>query len=59
MLWNIICFFLVTQTVWEIASNAKSDVKRSDGEDGLDEVRFELVTDLCDKSQEKYKTSIW
>ena len=53
MLWNIICFFLVTLTIWEIASNAESDVKRSDGEDGLDEVRFELVADLYDKSQEK------
>ena len=42
----------MTLTIWEIASNAKSDVKRSDGEDGLDEVRFELVTDLYDKSQE-------
>ena len=46
-------FFLVTLTIGEIASNAKSDVKRSDGEDGLDEVRFELVADLYDKSQEK------
>ena len=45
-----VLFFLVTLTVWEVASNAKSDVKRGDGEDGLDEVRFELVADLYDKS---------
>ena len=45
----------MTLTVWEVASNAKSDVKRGDGEDGLDEVRFELVADLYDRSQEKYK----
>ena len=43
---NLLQIFILALTVWEVSSNSKSYVKRSDCQYSLDEVGSELVSDL-------------